>query len=223
MKLFQGYIVRVFCCSKCREDYQLQDLRRILEESDYELSNDDTDSNGGGDSDVQDKPDSDISDQEPSIFFILQMTISMIRILNQREDTFRQYNPSKARKYGLKIYKLCTEDGFVWNYDIYIGRDPEIADLDKPGSVIVQLCDGLLEAGRIIVCDNYYNTVRLAKYLLQHKTDLCDTLRVNRKELPWAIRLKKIRPKKGEVVARQKDNVTVMKWRDKRCNDFYIP
>ncbi|CAG5018722.1 unnamed protein product [Parnassius apollo] len=44
-----------------------EDLRRILEESDYELSNDDTDSNGG-DSDVQDAPDPDISDQEPSIF-----------------------------------------------------------------------------------------------------------------------------------------------------------
>ncbi|CAK1592553.1 unnamed protein product [Parnassius mnemosyne] len=44
-----------------------EDLRRILEEIDYELSNDDTDSNGG-DSDVQDEPDSDISDQEPSIF-----------------------------------------------------------------------------------------------------------------------------------------------------------
>ncbi|CAK1587461.1 unnamed protein product [Parnassius mnemosyne] len=130
--------------------------------------------------------------------------------------SFRQYNLSKAHKYGLKIYKLCTEDGFVWNYDIYIDRDPEIADLDKPGSVVVQLCDGHLEAGRIIVCDNYYNTVGLAKYLLQHKADLCGTLRVNRKELPWAIRSKKIGPIKGEVVARQKDNVTVMKWRNKR-------
>ncbi|CAK1591721.1 unnamed protein product [Parnassius mnemosyne] len=130
--------------------------------------------------------------------------------------SFRQYNPSKAHKYGLKIYKLCTEDGFVWNYDIYIGRDPEIADLDKPGSVVVQLCDGLLEAGRIIVCDNYYNTVGLTKYLLQHKTDLFSTLRINRKELPWPIRSKKIGPKKDEVVAQQKDNVTVIKWRDKR-------
>lgn len=84
--------------------------------------------------------------------------------------------------------------------------------MDKPGSVVVQLCDGLLDAGRIIVCDNYYNTVGLAKYLQQRKTDLCGTLRVNRNELPWAIRSKKMGPKKGEVIARQKDNVTVMKW-----------
>lgn len=85
--------------------------------------------------------------------------------------SFRQYNPSKVHKYGLKIYKLCTEQVFAWNYNIYIGRDPEIADLDKPGSVVFQLCDGLLKAGRIIVCDNYYNNVRIAKYLQQHKTD----------------------------------------------------
>lgn len=130
--------------------------------------------------------------------------------------SFRQYNPSKAHKYGLKIYKLCTEEGFVWNYDIYIGRDPEIAGLNEPGSVVVQLCDGLLDAGRIIVCDNYYNTVGLAKYLQQRKTHLCGTLRVNRIELLWAIRSKKMRPKKGEVIAHQKDNITVMKWRDKR-------
>ncbi|KAF9424304.1 hypothetical protein HW555_000443 [Spodoptera exigua] len=97
--------------------------------------------------------------------------------------SFRQYNPSKAHKYGSKIYKLCTEEGF--------------------------LCDGLLDAGRIIVCDNYYNTVGLAKFLQQRKTDLCGTLRVNRKELPWAIRSKKMGPKK-------KDNIIVMKWRDKR-------
>ncbi|CAH2209962.1 jg3638, partial [Pararge aegeria aegeria] len=130
--------------------------------------------------------------------------------------SFRQYNPSKAHKYGLKIYKLCTEEGFVWNYVIYIGRDPEIADLDKPGSVVVQLCDGLLDTGRVVVCDNFYNSVGLAKYLLQRKTDLCGTLRVNRVDLPWAIKIKKMGPKKGELVARQKDNVTVLKWRDKR-------
>ncbi|CAG5050575.1 unnamed protein product [Parnassius apollo] len=141
-----------------------EDLRRILEESDYELSNGDTDLNGG-DSDVQDEPDSDISDQKQSIF---------------ADDDIDDPD-------------FEPEDGFVWNYDICIGRDPEIADLDKPGSVVVQLCDCLIEAGRIIVCDNYYNTVGLAKYLLQHKTDLCGTLRVNRKELPWAIRSKKNR------------------------------
>ncbi|CAH2093601.1 unnamed protein product [Euphydryas editha] len=130
--------------------------------------------------------------------------------------SFRQYNPSKAHKYGLKIYKLCTEEGFIWNYVIYIGSDPEIADLDKPGSVVVQLCDGLLDAGRVVVCDNFYNSVGLAKYLLQRKTDLCGTIRVNRVDLPWAIKIKKMGPKKGELVARQKGKVTVMKWRDKR-------
>lgn len=29
-------------------------------------------------------------------------------------------------------------------------------------------------------------------------------------------KIEKMRPKKGEVIARQKDNITVMKWRDKR-------
>lgn len=59
--------------------------------------------------------------------------------------SFRQYNPSKAIINTAWKSKLCTEKGFVWNYDIYIGRDPEIADLDKPRSAIVRLYDCVLQ------------------------------------------------------------------------------
>ncbi|CAD7086566.1 unnamed protein product [Hermetia illucens] len=57
--------------------------------------------------------------------------------------------------------------------------------------------------------------VPLAKYLKDRKTDLCGTLRKNRVGLPLNVTKSKL--KKGQCVARQKDNyITVLKWHDKR-------
>lgn len=36
--------------------------------------------------------------------------------------SFRQYTPSKAHKYGIKFFELCTNDGFVLDLVIYKGR-----------------------------------------------------------------------------------------------------
>ncbi|CAH1986905.1 unnamed protein product [Acanthoscelides obtectus] len=79
---------------------------------------------------------------------------------------FRQYNPSKSSKYGVKIYKLCTTKGFTYSFSIYCGDDPKIPELDKPGSVVVNLAEGLLNEGRLIITDNFYTSIPLAKYLL---------------------------------------------------------
>lgn len=126
----------------------------------------------------------------------------------------RQFNPNKTHKYGLKIYKATTDDGYVWKYKVYTGQDPQIANLDKPGSVVVELCEELLDQGRMIIADNWYTSLPLAQYLLQRKTDLCGTLRKNRKNLPLLVKNKKL--KRGELIAAQKNNVTILKWKDKR-------
>ncbi|CAG4981938.1 unnamed protein product [Colias eurytheme] len=49
---------------------------------------------------------------------------------------FRTYNPQKSHKYGIQIYKLCTDSGYTWSYRVYPGQDDQIAGLDKPGSVV---------------------------------------------------------------------------------------
>lgn len=108
----------------------------------------------------------------------------------------RQYNPNKTHKYGLKIYKATTDDGYVWKYKVYCGQDPQISSLDKPGSVIVELCEDLLDQGRMIIADNWYTSIPLAEYLLTRKTDLCRTLRKNRKNIPLLVKNKKL--KRGE-------------------------
>lgn len=127
----------------------------------------------------------------------------------------RTYNPAKTDRYGMKIYKACTVNSYTWSYQIYSGVSVQLEGLDKPGSTVVQLTEPLLNDGRLIVADNYYTSVPLATYLKEHKTDLCGTLRKNKRYLPEDVIQKKL--KRGEQVARQKDNqYTVLKWRDKR-------
>lgn len=42
---------------------------------------------------------------------------------------FRQYIPNKAHKYGIKIYKLCTPQGYTSNFIIYAGKGSTDANL----------------------------------------------------------------------------------------------
>lgn len=127
----------------------------------------------------------------------------------------RTYNPAKTDRYGMKIYKACTINSYTWSYQIYSGLSQQIEGLDKPGSTVVQLTEPLLDAGRIVVADNYYTSLPLAEYLKGRNTDLCGTLRKNKRHLPEEVVKAKLR--RGEQIARQKDNIyTVLKWHDKR-------
>ena len=62
--------------------------------------------------------------------------------------------------------------------------------------------------------DNFYNSVPLTKALTSNSTYVCGTLRSNRKENPKDVITKKL--KKGEMIWRRNEDVTVCKWKDKR-------
>ncbi|KAH9628550.1 hypothetical protein HF086_001157 [Spodoptera exigua] len=94
------------------------------------------------------------------------------------------YNPAKTDRYGMKIYKACTVNSYTWSYQIYSGVSEQLEGLDKPGSTVIQLTEPILNAGRLIVADNYYTSIPLTMYLKEQKTDLCGTLRKNKKYLP---------------------------------------
>lgn len=69
--------------------------------------------------------------------------------------------------------------------------------------MVVTLAEDVLNEGRLLVTDNYYTSVPLARYLKEHKTDFCGTVRRTRRDL-------------GEIAAKQNSFLTVMKWKDQR-------
>ncbi|XP_021918752.1 piggyBac transposable element-derived protein 4-like [Zootermopsis nevadensis] len=62
--------------------------------------------------------------------------------------------------------------------------------------------------------DNFYNAPALAQILKSLKTDCVGTLRINRKDVPLAVKEKKL--KKGELIAQHSGPVSVLKWSDKK-------
>ncbi|KAB0803767.1 hypothetical protein PPYR_00737 [Photinus pyralis] len=127
---------------------------------------------------------------------------------------FRQYIPNKRHRYGIKVFKLCSDRGYTWNLMVYCGKTTD-RENSVAESVVMELVDGLLDQGRVLYTDNWYTSVPLAYRLLDRKTHLVGTLRLNRKHLPKEVVGAKLQ--KGEFAAQEtSDGVVVLKWRDKR-------
>lgn len=126
--------------------------------------------------------------------------------------SFRQYKPGKSHKYGVKLFKLTNTKGYSFTVRIYAGKthDAHVSTDD----LVMSMMAPYLNRGRILVVDNFYTSVNLAKRLLQKRTHLLGTVRKNRKYLPS---LKEITLEKGEMVAlSNKEKITHLSWRDKR-------
>ena len=130
---------------------------------------------------------------------------------------FRQHVKNKRHKYGVKFFELTTFDGYVLNIDIYSGKDDaDVNDLGKTAQVFLSLMSEYLDKGYHVYADNYYNSFYLAKHLLGRKTYVSGTLRKDRKGNPTQVMNKRL--KKGEVAWMTRDNISVVKWKDKRCH-----
>ncbi|KAJ8947327.1 hypothetical protein NQ314_008629 [Rhamnusium bicolor] len=100
---------------------------------------------------------------------------------------FRQYIPSKSHKYGVKLFKICSTDGYTWKCEVYTGRNKKNrrpAGLGIRESVVLSLAEGLLDEGRVLYTDNFYTSCPLARTVLSRNTHLVGTLKRNRKYLP---------------------------------------
>jgi predicted O-methyltransferase YrrM len=75
---------------------------------------------------------------------------------------------------------------------IYESKEPD-AGQSVPTKEVLELSENLLNAGRILVTDNFYTRIELAKKLLQRKTYLLGTLRKNRKGNPPEVVKKKLK------------------------------
>lgn len=51
----------------------------------------------------------------------------------------KQYIPGKAHKYGIKLCKVCTPEGYTWNLEVHVGKANETDGLNATGSRVVGL------------------------------------------------------------------------------------
>ncbi|CAH1997194.1 unnamed protein product [Acanthoscelides obtectus] len=132
--------------------------------------------------------------------------------------SWKQYIPSKRKRFGMKMFALCeSSSGYMFNFIIYTGCDTDYGEKysNEPvtARIVLSLMDPLLGKGYRLFLDNFYTSVDLADKLVKNRTDCVGTMRLNRKGVPTDIK-KKL--SKGENVARYRKKIMVQKWRDKK-------
>jgi len=132
--------------------------------------------------------------------------------------SFRQYVPNKRHRYGVKLFKNCATNGYTFKVVVYSGANQTKRPSRGIGhgqKMVVDLTEGYLKKGRVVIADNYFTSVQLAKYLVARETHLVGTLRKNRKHNPSDVVNQRLRA--GQITAqRSAHGVLVGKWKDKR-------
>ncbi|XP_076160842.1 piggyBac transposable element-derived protein 4 isoform X4 [Ptiloglossa arizonensis] len=102
-----------------------------------------------------------------------------------------------------------SDTGYICNMEIY---SDERKSLDE---TVLSILGPNLELWHHVYQDNYYNSVLIANTLLEHKTRVCGTIRVNR-GLPQSLQDEASTLKKGEIVFRRKGDILLLIWKDAR-------
>ena len=131
--------------------------------------------------------------------------------------SFKQYIPLKRARFGIKTFMLCEDSGYTYRFKIYTGKENVVLaqqELSLSERVVADLMQPLLEVGYHLYTDNWYTSIPLYKYLHQHGTLACGTIRSNRKGFPEQVKNAKL--KKGEVMACHSDELMALKFKDKK-------
>jgi RNase P protein component len=136
-----------------------------------------------------------------------------------------RYIPSKADKWGFKLYSLAESDsGYVSQLLVDEGlrtrTQPAIAeykDLQKPGACVMTLMKPILNRGHKLGIDNFYTDIVLALHLGANQTDLIGTVRKGCRAFPKRIIDKMWSDEQvGNIRVRYTPQFYTFNWRDKK-------
>lgn len=71
---------------------------------------------------------------------------------------FKQYIKGKRHTFGIKLFKLCVQDGIIYNFKVYSGKDEHLSD-SIATHVVMRLAEDPLDAGRTPYTDNWYTSI----------------------------------------------------------------
>ena len=125
--------------------------------------------------------------------------------------SFRVYNPTKPCRYGIKSFLLCcSQTAYCHNMRPYIGVYSSLLD------TVTGLLGDLMGKGYVLFMDNFYNSVSLSYYLLDHNTHTCGTIRRTRGAPPEIDQATLATLKANDRIAMTTDKVMCVAWRDSK-------
>jgi len=130
---------------------------------------------------------------------------------------WKQYNPKKSAKFGIKTFSIVDcKTGFILFSIVYSGKghifENSTKDFGQGGAMVLELLTPYLEKFHHVFIDNWFVSPNLAFTLLQKNTFMTGTCRKGRKNMPPC----KPKMQVAEVAAYHDKGVLVEYWRDKR-------
>jgi hypothetical protein len=117
-----------------------------------------------------------------------QLSIDESMVGTKTHSQLLQYMPKKHHRFGIKLWMLCDAvTHYCMNFFVYRGaKGPEKQQIKEKGlayTVVVRLLEygNFLNKGYHIFVDNFFTTMKLARYLYSKCTFITGTLRKNRK------------------------------------------
>lgn len=72
----------------------------------------------------------------------------------------KQYLPAKRHRFGIKLFKICDEVGYIYDFIVCKGKENEEKKKNNLSFRVVEvLSRDYLGVGRCIVTDNYYTSI----------------------------------------------------------------
>ncbi|KAK3107853.1 hypothetical protein FSP39_023451 [Pinctada imbricata] len=129
---------------------------------------------------------------------------------------FKQYVPLKPTKRGIKIWvRADPHNGYINDFQVYTGKVRGAPEKDLGARVVLDLMGPLFGLGHHVYCDSFFTSPDLFLRLWKEDTYACGTVRMNRKGLPQGLDKIKLK-EQGQSIVRQKGDLTVSVWRDKK-------
>lgn len=106
---------------------------------------------------------------------------------------FLQYMPNKPDKFGIKFWlAVDVKTKYLLNGLPYLGKDEQRPANESLGEYVVhRLTEPYKRTGRNITTDNYFSSLKLAKYLQENGLSFVGTVNRVRKEVPDSFKSRK--------------------------------
>lgn len=129
---------------------------------------------------------------------------------------FLQYAPDKPEKWGIKMFKLCDSDGYLFSCRVYTGartdKDEAEGSVDRVVKDLVAPLTG--QKPYHLFCDNLYCNIPLALWLQERAIYITGTMRANRKFMPLELKNAVLVQKGDSVWIDGAPGLTLIKWWD---------
>jgi hypothetical protein len=148
-----------------------------------------------------------------------QMLVDEVIVKFKGKVIFQQYIQKKHKGFGIKLYKLCDRLGYIFDMNIYLGKQKNNAvgtDITPTHGTVLELVCKVEGVCHKIYMGNYFTSPKLFNDLHSRKINACGPVRHSRKGMPLDFSPKQLKMKKGDTVSRVKGTLRAVCWKDKR-------